>query len=81
MLQLGVKAKDKITGHEGILTGRASYITGCDQYLVQPPAKDGEFKNGTWIDEGRLEVTGEGVTAESVKADDNGGPGHNAPVK
>lgn len=81
MLQLGKKAKDKITGFEGTLTGKASYITGCDQYLLQPSAKDGEFKNGVWIDSGRLEVIGEGITVESVKADDNGGPGYNAPVK
>lgn len=71
-MELGVKVKDKITAFEGLATGKASYITGCDQYLVQPPSKDGEFKEGRWIDEGRLEVIGDGISPELVKAEENG---------
>lgn len=73
MKKLGSTLKDKITGFSGIATGRASYITGCDQYLIQPPVKDGNFVDGKWIDEGRLEVIEEStISAESVQADDNG---------
>lgn len=32
--ELGATLKDKITGFEGIATGVASYITGCDQYVI-----------------------------------------------
>lgn len=71
-MKLGQKAKDKITGFEGVLIGRASYITGCDQYLVQPPLKDDAFREGKWVDEGRLEITGEAITPEDVAADKNG---------
>lgn len=71
-MQLGQKSKDKITGFEGVLTGKASYLTGCDQYLVQPAVKDGNFREGKWFDEGRLEVVGEAFTAADVAADKNG---------
>lgn len=71
-MQLGKEVQEKITGFRGILTGVASYITGCDQYYVQPPLKDGSFVEGRWFDEGRLEVIGEGIAAESVQAAENG---------
>lgn len=80
--QLGIKAKDKITGFEGMITGISRYITGCDQYIVQPEAKDGDFKEGRWFDEGRLqEVSDEQViTEDSVKSRKFGSCG-SAPVK
>ena len=58
-IQLGMKAKDKITGFEGTITGHARYITGCDQYLLMPQAKDGKQAEGGWYDEHRLEITNE----------------------
>lgn len=70
---LGKKAKDKITGFEGILTAKCSYLTGCDQYGITPPVdKDGKRQEVQWFDEGRIEVIGDGFTPESVKADNNG---------
>lgn len=72
-MELGVNAKDKITGFKGIAVGRASYITGCDQYLIQPPVKeDGGHQEGRWIDIGRLEIIGEGIEQDSILADKNG---------
>lgn len=55
-MKLGQKAKDKITGFTGILTGHAEYISGCSQWLIVPPAKDGDFKDGHWFDEQRIEI-------------------------
>jgi hypothetical protein len=55
-IQFGLKVKDKITGFTGTVTGFTTYITGCSQYLVQPPVKkEGDFTEGRWIDEDRLE--------------------------
>lgn len=73
-LSIGSKVRDKITGFEGVVTGKASYITGCDQYLVQPPVKaDGDFVEGKWCDDGRLTVIEENaVAAEDVTGDANG---------
>ena len=34
--KLGIKAKDSITGFQGVITGKVSYLTGCDQYLLAP---------------------------------------------
>lgn len=54
---MGQKAKDVITGFQGIVTGKAQYITGCEQALLVPPVKpDGEFVSGNWFDEDRLDL-------------------------
>lgn len=80
MLTLGKKAKDKLTGFGGILTGRAQYLTGCDQYFVSPKAIKSDYKEGVWIDEARLKITGDGVNKRDVMdKKDPGGPSRNAP--
>jgi len=79
MLELGQEGKDKITGFKGILTGMARYITGCDQYCLTPKAEKGVVKDGHYFDEGRIEITGPGITAKSVTAEANGGPSSATP--
>lgn len=79
MIQLGLKAQDKITGFEGIIIGRCQYLTGCDQYGLVPPAKDGKIEGAQWFDEGRVTIVGAGVSAADVAAPDNGGPNRDAP--
>lgn len=56
--QLGVPAKDKVTGFKGMLTGYCKYLTGCDQYLITPECDDDNKpgKSG-WYDENRIEFT------------------------
>lgn len=81
MIELGQKAKDKITGFKGILTGRAEYLYGCTQYVIVPEvAKDGKMGDGQWFDEGRIEVLGKGVLASAVRALKPGGPQRDAPT-
>ena len=80
MLELGKKAKDIVTGFEGILVGKASYIYGCDQYCVVPPAKDGKLEDSKWFDDGRLRIIGEGILAEEVQVKKPGGPQLDAPM-
>ena len=81
MFEMGTEVRDKITKFTGVVTGKSEYITGCTQYLLQPPcAKDtGAFVNGTWFDENRLEL----VNAVRVlkKSSRNVGPGLPAPIK
>ena len=56
MFKFGENVKDKITGFQGIVTGKCEYITGCAQYLVQPRCKKmNEYVQGKWFDEERLE--------------------------
>jgi hypothetical protein len=57
MIELGMTAKDKITGFTGVVTGVCFYLSGCNQALVVPPvSKDGSFKDGQWFDFQRLEI-------------------------
>ena len=61
------EVKDRVTGFQGHVTGRADYATGCRQYLVVPRCAAGEemkMPEGSWIDEGRLIQVG---VAESVE--------------
>jgi hypothetical protein len=74
MLELGKRAKDKITGFEGILVGRSSFLTGCDQFLLQPEVKkDNSLAEPHWFDEGRLTtVRGKEILPSAVRAKKNG---------
>ena len=70
---LGKEAKDKITGFSGIITSKHIYLTGCNQYGLQPVIdKDGKVPLKEYFDEGRIEVLGDGVTAASVQTADPG---------
>lgn len=69
---MGCKARDRVTGLEGITTGFASYLYGCNQWAITPPAKDGDSRATVWFDEGRVEYVDVGVSPESVRAAENG---------
>ena len=79
MIRLGFKAKDKITGFEGILIGKASYLYGCDQYAITPPVRDGKTVDTQWFDEGRVEIIGSGILPEEVQVEKPGGPNRDCP--
>ena len=54
-IKLGKTVSDKITGFKGVVTGKCSYLTGCDQYLVQPSSKEDNQKiEPVWFDVNRL---------------------------
>ena len=73
MDKLGKFARDKITGFEGTVIAKISYLFGCAQYNLVPKAKEGKLEDGQWFDEGRIEIIGDGVKPEEVKAEKNGG--------
>lgn len=73
MYELGAEAKDKITGFQGIITGRVEYLYGCNQYGLNPKIrKDGKLGDICYFDEGRIEIIGKGITAKSVQAEKPG---------
>jgi hypothetical protein len=73
MENFGKKAKDKVTGFEGVITAKCFYMYGCAQSLLTPKVdKDGKKQDGNWFDEGRIEVFEEKISIESVKAEKNG---------
>ena len=54
---LGASYRDKITGFTGVATGHVSYLTGCNQVLVQPKLDaEGKVRDSMWFDEQRLEI-------------------------
>lgn len=74
-IEMGLEVKDIITNFQGIVGGRAEYLTGCNTYLVQPKSEKNKYPESTWIDEGRLRVIGKKklLMPEDVKSDDGDG--------
>jgi hypothetical protein len=79
MTYLGKLGKDKITGFEGIVTGKAEYLYGCTQYCLVPRVSDGKLGESQWFDEGRIEISGEGIAPSEVRGEKPGGPNRDAP--
>ena len=79
-IPLGSTAGDTVTGFTGMITGRAEYLTGCRQYLVQSRGDDPAKKpDAEWFDEARL-IAEKEVAEEGTPA--TGGPVENpAPTK
>ena len=72
---------DKITGFKGVIVGRSAYVTGCTQLLLQPVVKEnGEYIEGRWFDENRLE-SNEAAPVADIKTNREIGPGPQAPIK
>ena len=75
---LGMTAKDIVTGIEGIIIGKSSWITGCDTYGIKQPAKkDGTQIDIHWVDEARVEILdSESIFDKTKKQPDRstGGP-------
>ncbi len=68
---MGFTARDLVTGFSGEITGHARYITGCDQFLLQPETnKDGEWVKAIWFDDERLEVDGTKGSAFLAKVEE-----------
>jgi len=80
--KFGDEVTDKITGFVGIVTGAVSYMTGCDQMLVQPTIKeDGSYKEALWFDDGRLKKLRKKITKKSIESKTGNGACGIAPVK
>lgn len=57
LAMLGLQAKDKITGFEGVVSSIGFDLYGCVQAVLTPPVdKDGKPEGGHWIDVKRLEL-------------------------
>jgi hypothetical protein len=72
--ELGIDAKDLITGFEGVITTRTEHITGCNTYGIQPKVLEGKVGETQWFDENRIIKTGEGIKIENH--DDGAGENH-----
>lgn len=86
--ELGWKAKDVITGFEGIIVYRVNFLTGCDQYGIQPsidPKKHNEIPEAKQFDENRLLITNKKALKlpereESKEPPPKGGPNYTVKI-
>ena len=69
----GKEVKDKVTGIKGVVIGRKVPLFGSDQYAIQPKANKKGIPDAEWLDEGRLEIIGNGVKQEEVMGPKPGG--------
>lgn len=63
-IKLGIKARDKITGFEGIVTAKVEYINGCVQFCLTPKVEKKRSEvliGGEYIDIQRLEYVDNGI--------------------
>ena len=80
--QLGLKAKDTITGFTGILTAHVDYITGCDQYLLAPPVdSDGKHVEALYFDSSRLIIIDNAPPIKLNRTEEAPGACESAPIK
>jgi hypothetical protein len=58
IFKLGARAKDVVTGFEGIITSYTEYLTGCDHVGLRPSSldKDGKPQGLQWFDITTLKV-------------------------
>lgn len=62
--ELGKEAQDTITGFKGYIIWRVEYLTGCNQYGLQPQMKKGdkEAPAPKQFEENALTLTGKSIT-------------------
>ena len=76
-IEWGERYRDTITGFEGVATGYCSYISGCDQVLINGGMnKDGDKVVSHWIDSDRVVKVSTGAAMDQ----DRGRKGADTPA-
>ena len=66
------RARDTITGFEGTVVGKTTWLNGCVRYALQSSAlKDGTPVEMYWVDAAQIEVV---VANDMERAKPSGGP-------
>ena len=61
-LELGMEVRDRVTGFQGIITARTTYLNACSRLTVSPPvAEKGTLPDSQFFDEPDLVLVGNGV--------------------
>lgn len=70
--ELGIEAKDEVSGFKGIIEARSEWQTGCNTYGIESQKlKDGLPMELQWFDEMRLKKVSNGLNIEKKET---GGP-------
>lgn len=57
-IRLGDEVRDRITGFQGVVVAKHTYLEGCARFTVQPPIdNEGKLPESHTFDEVILEVT------------------------
>lgn len=68
LFNLGDEVIETVTGYKGFIIYRVEYLTGCNQYGLQPPMKkDGTVPDARQVDENRLKLTGKKYSLPAQK--------------
>ena len=75
---LGDRAKDRVSGFKGIVTGMTEYLNGCVRVVIEPEElKDGQIIESRYFDEQQVDVIDKEVIPRgNIEA---GGPRGNTP--
>ena len=74
MKMLGFKARDKVTGFEGVITSVSFELYGCIQYLLNPGmTKENKLGDCCWFDTNRIEIVSKKPVMECKFSVDKGG--------
>ena len=70
---IGKVVRDKVTGYQGIVTGRTTWLNGCARVIVQSQKlHEGKPVDSQWFDQPQVEIVDvKGLKRQSVKT---GGP-------
>lgn len=85
MALLGEKARDPLSGFEGIVVARTEWLYGCVRLALQPRGlHEGKPIEAQWFDQAQVEVVEEKPIATSLPAptgggNEDGGRAHNRP--
>lgn len=61
-IEMGDRAKDRITGLSGIVVARTEWLYGCTRITIQPEEfKDGKVPDNYTVDEAQCEVLARGA--------------------
>lgn len=82
-IQFGDKVRDRLSGIEGILFARTTYLTGCNHIGIKRigTKPDGSAHDLHWCDEPVVELVESNYFALDAAKQDTGGPAlHNMPM-
>jgi len=81
MVKLGDRAKDSITGFQGIVTAKHEYLYGCIRFCITPEElKDGTPIEGQVFDQQQLQVIKNNMASEIKESIQRGGPRDSSPI-
>lgn len=83
---LGVFAREELSGLEGIIKSRADYLTGCNRYAIQQKGldKNGKPYEWVWFDEEEIDSINKKGKTQNTANKKFGGPrpaNQNAPTR